>query len=131
MSYLVYMHSISSLQEKVRIQKFCNKSLFQSITILSNSKQNISNKSIVTFNMFYNQIVFLPHCGRSLIDFERKMAVLKYPFVVFTDHNTVTFINKMKNKSHRLGLMLQEYNLIIKHIKCNDTFIANVLFRVD
>jgi hypothetical protein len=49
---------------------------------------------------------------------------------VFTDHNTVTFINKMKNKSHRLGLMLQEYNLIIKHIKCNDTFIANVLFRV-
>ena len=56
-----------------------------------------------------------------------------HPFEVFTDHNTVTFIKKMQNKNHRLtgwGLMLQEYNLNIKHIKCKDTFIANVLYRV-
>ena len=55
------------------------------------------------------------------------------PFVVFTDHNAVTVINTMQNKNHRLtrwGLMLQEYNLIIKHIKCKDNFIANVLSRV-
>jgi hypothetical protein len=52
-----------------------------------------------------------------------------HPFVVLTDHNTVTFINKMKNKNQRLtrwGLMLQEYHLIIKNIKCKVNFIANV-----
>ena len=39
----------------------------------------------------------------------------------------------MQNKNHRLTrwwLMLQEYNLIIKHIKCKDNFIANVFSRV-
>jgi hypothetical protein len=51
----------------------------------------------------------------------------RFEYKSFADHNTVTFINKMKNKCHRLGLMLQEYNLIIKHIKCKDT---NVLFTV-
>jgi hypothetical protein len=53
--------------------------------------------------------------------------------VVFTDHDTVICINTMQNKSNiltRWGLMLQGYNLIIKHIKCNDSFIANVLSRV-
>jgi hypothetical protein len=38
----------------------------------------------------------------------------------------------MQNKCHiltRYGLMLQGYNLIIKHIKCNDSCIANVLSR--
>jgi hypothetical protein len=29
-----------------------------------------------------------------------------------------------------MGIMLQGYNLIIKLIKCNDSFIANVLSRV-
>jgi hypothetical protein len=51
--------------------------------------------------------------------------------VVFTDHNTVTFIGKMQNKNHRLTrLMLQEYNLIIKNFECKDNFIANVLSKV-
>jgi hypothetical protein len=39
----------------------------------------------------------------------------------------------MQNKNYRLtrwGLMLQEYNLIIKHFKCKDNFIANVFSRV-
>ena len=39
----------------------------------------------------------------------------------------------MQNKNHRLtrwGLMLQEYNLIIKNIKCKVNFIANVFSRV-
>ena len=50
---------------------------------------------------------------------------------MITDHNTVTFIKQMQNKNHRLtrwGLMLQEYNLIIEHIKCKDNFITNVFF---
>jgi hypothetical protein len=56
-----------------------------------------------------------------------------HPFVVITDHNTVTFIHNVQNKNHRLtkwGLMLQEHILIIKHIKCKHNFIANVLSRV-
>jgi hypothetical protein len=39
----------------------------------------------------------------------------------------------MQNKNHRYtiwGLMLQEYNLIMKHIKSKDNYIANVLSRV-
>ena len=54
--------------------------------------------------------------------------------MVFTDHKTVRVINTMLNKNHRLtrwGLMLQDYNLIIKHIKCKDNFIANVFSRVE
>jgi hypothetical protein len=53
--------------------------------------------------------------------------------MVITDHNTVIFISKMQNKNHRLtrwGFMLQEYNLIINHIKCKDNCIANVLSKV-
>jgi hypothetical protein len=55
-------------------------------------------------------------------------------FVVFTDHNTVTYINKMQNKHHRItrwGLMLHEYNLIIKHIQFKDICIANVFLELD
>jgi hypothetical protein len=39
----------------------------------------------------------------------------------------------MQNKNHwltRWELMLQEYNLIVKHIKCKNNFITNVLSRV-
>jgi ABC-type lipoprotein export system ATPase subunit len=53
--------------------------------------------------------------------------------VVMTDHNTVICISKMQNKNHRLtkcGFMLQEYNLIINHIKCKDNCIVNVLSKV-
>jgi uncharacterized protein YhhL (DUF1145 family) len=60
-SYLLYIHNITSLEEKVWIQTFCNKSLFQLITILSKSRENISSTIIFTFNMFYNQIVYLQH----------------------------------------------------------------------
>jgi hypothetical protein len=39
----------------------------------------------------------------------------------------------IQNKNHwlmRWGLMLQGYDLSIKHIKCKDSFIANFLSRV-
>ena len=57
-AYSLYIHSISSLEEKSWMQSFYNKSLLQFITILSNSRKNISYKIIFTFN---NQIVFLQH----------------------------------------------------------------------
>ena len=53
-------------------------------------------------------------------------------FVIFTDHNQLTFIHKMKNKNQRLlrwSLMLQEHNLDIRHIKGKDDIIPDALSR--
>lgn len=52
---------------------------------------------------------------------------------VFSDHNPLVFLNRVKNKNHRLlrwSLMLQEYNLDIKHIRGKDNLIADCLSRV-
>ena len=53
--------------------------------------------------------------------------------VVFSDHNPLTFIHKMKNKNQpllRRSLMLQEYKLDIRHIKGKDNVIPDALSRV-
>ena len=55
-----------------------------------------------------------------------------YPIQVFTDHNPLTFLHKMKNKNQRLtrwSLLLQEYDIVIKHIKGKDNVIADALSR--
>ena len=55
-----------------------------------------------------------------------------HPILVFTDHNPLTFIHKMRNKNQRLtrwSLMLQEYDVIIRHIKGKDNVIADALSR--
>ena len=55
------------------------------------------------------------------------------PILVYSDHNLLTFIKKMKNNNQRLMqwcLMLQEYNIDIKHIKGKDNVIADTLSRV-
>ena len=55
-----------------------------------------------------------------------------HPMLVFTDHNPLTFIHKMRNKNQRLtrwSLMLQEYDVIKRHIKGNDNVIADALSR--
>ena len=52
---------------------------------------------------------------------------------VFSDHNPLVFLNKMKNKNQRLlrwSLLLQEYNLNIRHIKGKDNIIADCLSRM-
>ena len=54
------------------------------------------------------------------------------PVKVFTDHNPLVFVNKMKNRNQRLvrwSLALQEYNLDIEHIKGRDNVIADALSR--
>ena len=69
----------------------------------------------------------------SLKHFDVIVGFAFHPLVVFTDHNPLTFINKMQIKNQRLtrwGLMLQEYNLIIKHIKGKDNVIPDALSRV-
>ena len=55
------------------------------------------------------------------------------PTVVFSYHNPLTFIHKMKNKNQRLlrwSLLLQEYNFDIRHIKGNDNIISDALSRL-
>ena len=54
------------------------------------------------------------------------------PLTVYTDHNPLVFLNKMKNKNRRLlnwSLLLQEFDLEIKHIRGKDNVIADCLSR--
>ena len=56
-----------------------------------------------------------------------------HPVVVFTDHNPLTFVHKMKNKNQRLmrwSLELQDKNIVIKHIKGKENLITDALSRV-
>ena len=56
----------------------------------------------------------------TLQHFDVYLNTTKYPIVVHTDHNPLVFINKMKNYNQRLlrwGLLLQEYDMDIHHIK--------------
>ena len=65
--------------------------------------------------------------------FEIYLSSGTFPIVVFTDHNPLSFLHKLKNKNQRLlrwSLMLQEYNLDIRHIKGKDNLIPDALSRV-
>ena len=64
--------------------------------------------------------------------FEVYVTASEGPIIVFSDHNPLTFISKMKNKNQRLlrwSLILQAYNLEIRHIKGKDNLIADALSR--
>jgi len=68
----------------------------------------------------------------ALQHFEVYLAVTSDPVTVYTDHNPLTFINRLKTKNQRLlrwSLILQEYNLEIVHIKGIDNVLADVLSR--
>ncbi len=64
--------------------------------------------------------------------FEVYLSPTKYPIIVYTDHNPLTFLSRMKNRNQRLlrwCLTLQEFNMIVKHIKGKDNVIADALSR--
>ena len=68
----------------------------------------------------------------ALQHFEVYLTSSPSPIVVFSDHNPLIFIHKMKNKNQRLlrwSLLLQEYNLDIRHIKGKDNIISDALSR--
>ena len=68
----------------------------------------------------------------ALQHFEVYIGTGQKPLQVYTDHNPLVFLSKMKNKNRRLlnwSLVLQEYNLVIKHIKGKDNVIADCLSR--
>ena len=70
----------------------------------------------------------------SLQHFEVYLSAFSSDVIVYTDHNPLTFINKMKNKIQRLlrwSLLLQDYNLDIRHIRGKDNVIADALSRVE
>ena len=55
------------------------------------------------------------------------------PLLVYTTNNPLILWNNMKNKIHRLlnlGLFLQEYSLIIKHIHGVESVCSDVLLRI-
>ena len=68
----------------------------------------------------------------ALQHFEVYLTSSSSPIVIFIDHNPLISIHKMKNKNQRLlrwGLLLQEYNLDIRHIKGKDNIISDALSR--
>ena len=68
----------------------------------------------------------------ALQHFEVYLTSSSSPIRVFSDHNPLIFIHKMKNKNQRLlrwSLLLQEYNLDIRHIKGKDNLISDALSR--
>ena len=65
--------------------------------------------------------------------FEVYLTSSTSPIVVFSDHNPLNFLHKLKNKNQRLlrwSLLLQEFNLDIRHIKGKDNIIPDALSRV-
>ena len=55
------------------------------------------------------------------------------PVIVFSDHNPLVFLHKLKNKNQRIlrwSLMLKEYNLEIRHNKGKENLIADCISRV-
>ena len=69
----------------------------------------------------------------ALQHFDVYLNVTLHPILVYTDHNPLTFLGKMSNKNQRLtrwSLLLQEYDIIIYHIKGKDNVIADALSRV-
>ena len=65
--------------------------------------------------------------------FEVYLTSSTSPIVVFSDHNPLSFLHKLKNKNQRLlrwSLLLQEFNLDIRHIKGKDSIMPDALSRV-
>ena len=72
----------------------------------------------------------VPHSCSSA--FEVYLASSSSPTVVFSDHNPLIFIHKIKNTNQRLpiwGLLLQKYNFDIRHIKGMGNIISDALSR--
>ena len=68
----------------------------------------------------------------SLQHFEVYVNASSGPLVIFSDHNPLKFLHKFNNKNMRLtrwSLLLQEYDLLICHIKSKDNIIADYLSR--
>ena len=69
----------------------------------------------------------------SLQHFDVYLKPTVYPVLIFTDHNPLVFLAKIKNNNQRLTrwfLMLQEYDIIVQHISGKENIIADGLSRI-
>lgn len=68
----------------------------------------------------------------SLKHFEVYLSTPAQTITVYTDHNPLVFIQKMKNQNQRLlrwSLILQEFDIEVIHVKGKDNIIADALSR--
>ncbi len=64
--------------------------------------------------------------------FEIYLGSIAVPIIIYTDHNLLVFLNRMRNRNQRLmrwSLILQPFHLEIKHIRGKDNVIADTLSR--
>lgn len=69
----------------------------------------------------------------ALQNFEVYVGSTAYPVIVFTDHNPLTFLCRMYNQNQRLmrwALIVQNYNLEIRHKRGSENVVADALSRV-
>lgn len=65
--------------------------------------------------------------------FEVYLSSVLSPVTVYTDHNPLVFMNRMRNSNQcimRWSLILQPYLLEIQHVKGIDNVIADALSRM-
>ncbi len=65
--------------------------------------------------------------------FEVYLSAVCGPITVYTDHNPLTFLDRMRGKNQRImrwSLILQPFHLQIKHIRGKDNIIADALSRM-
>ncbi len=68
----------------------------------------------------------------ALQHFNVYVSSTEVPLIVYSDHNPLVFLHKLKDKNQRLlrwSLILSEYNMKITHIKGRDNLIADCLSR--
>ena len=65
--------------------------------------------------------------------FEVYLGSSSRPIVVYTDHNPLVFLHRMYNQNQRLmrwALIVQGYNLVIRHKKGSENMCVGALSRV-
>ena len=69
----------------------------------------------------------------ALQHFDVYLNTAVFPITVFTNHNPLIFIDKMKSSNQWLlqwSLLFQEYKVKIHHIRGKDNVIADALSRI-
>lgn len=64
--------------------------------------------------------------------FEVYISGSPFPVIIYTDHNPLQFVHRMRNKNQRLfrwSLAQQPHNIEIKHISGRENVIADILSR--